>query len=55
MSREWSAQLLEDVLLLDSPHVIKSCVDLALRNAGFGRYLRPGKTSAIAHAERALS
>jgi len=55
VSREWSAQLLEDVLLLDSPHVIKSCVDLALRNAGFGRYLRPGKSSAIAHAERALS
>jgi len=55
VSREWSAQLLEDVLLLDSPHVIKSCVDLALRNAGFGRYLRPGKSSAIAHAEKALS
>lgn len=55
VSREWSAQLLEDVLLLDSPHVIKSCVDLALRNAGFGRYLRPGKTSAIAHAGKALS
>ena len=43
ISREWAVQLLEDVLLLDSPHVIKSCVDLALRSAGFGRYLRPGR------------
>ncbi|MDX1757546.1 MAG: phosphoenolpyruvate--protein phosphotransferase [Marinobacter sp.] len=48
LSREWAMQLLEDVLLLDSPHVIKSCVDLSLRNAGFGRYLRPGKTTAAA-------
>lgn len=55
ISREWAGQLLEDVLLLDSPHVIKSCVDLALRNAGFGRYLRPGKSGSVAHAERALS
>lgn len=45
ISREWAAQLLEDVLLLDSPHVIKSCVDLALRSAGFARYLRPSRTS----------
>ena len=48
-------QLLEDVLLLDSPHVIKSCVDLALRNAGFGRYLRPGKSTAMAVSEAAVS
>ncbi|MBC7193080.1 phosphoenolpyruvate--protein phosphotransferase [Marinobacter sp.] len=53
MSREWASQLLEDVLLLDSPHVIKSCVDLALRNAGFGRYLRPGRTSPTARADKA--
>ncbi len=45
ISQEWAAQLLEDVLLLDSPHVIKSCVELALRRAGFGRYLRPGKAA----------
>ena len=55
ISREWAVQLLEDVLLLDSPHVIKSCVDLALRNAGFGRYLRPGKSSAMAVSEAAVS
>jgi len=48
LSREWAAQLLEDVLLLDSPHVIKSCVDLSLRSAGFGRYLRPSKTTTAA-------
>ncbi len=55
VSREWAMQLLEDVLLLDSPHVIKSCVDLALRNAGFGRYLRPGRSTPAAFAEKALS
>ena len=55
VSREWAIQLLEDVLLLDSPHVIKSCVDLALRNAGFGRYLRPGKSTAMAVSEAAVS
>ncbi|MDX1635545.1 MAG: phosphoenolpyruvate--protein phosphotransferase [Marinobacter sp.] len=48
IGRDWAAQLLEDILLLDSPHVIKSCVDLALRSAGFGRYLRPGRSSADA-------
>ncbi|WP_091815459.1 phosphoenolpyruvate--protein phosphotransferase [Marinobacter mobilis] len=51
LSREWAMQLLEDVLLLDSPHVIKSCVDLSLRSAGFGRYLRPGKSSVTARPE----
>ena len=52
VSREWAAQLLEDVLLLDSPHVIKSCVDLALRNEGFGRYLRPARSSSAALAKK---
>lgn len=52
VSREWSVQLLEDVLLLDSPHVIKSCVDLALRNAGFGRYLRPSKSASVVRGEK---
>ena len=46
INREWAKSLLNDVLMLDSPHVIKSCVDLALKNAGFGRYLRPGRTIA---------
>ncbi|TBW55880.1 phosphoenolpyruvate--protein phosphotransferase [Marinobacter halodurans] len=40
----WARKLLDDVLDLDSPHVIRSCVDLALRDAGFGRYLRPGRS-----------
>ena len=50
VSKEWAVKLLKDVLLLDSPHVIKSCVDLALRNAGFGRYLRPSKPKTAALA-----
>ncbi|NWO08369.1 MAG: phosphoenolpyruvate--protein phosphotransferase [Alteromonadaceae bacterium] len=52
ISRAWAQQLLEDVLLLDSPHVIKSCVDLALRNEGFGRYLRPARSSSAALAKK---
>lgn len=52
ISYKWACDLLEDVLLLDSPHVIKSCVDLALRSAGFGRYLRPRRASS---AEEKLS
>ncbi|WP_097462326.1 phosphoenolpyruvate--protein phosphotransferase [Mangrovitalea sediminis] len=41
VSFDWAKALLDDVVRLDSPHVIKSSVDLALRQAGFGRYLRP--------------
>ncbi|QCF25062.1 phosphoenolpyruvate--protein phosphotransferase [Hydrocarboniclastica marina] len=37
----WARKLLEDVMFLDSPHVVKSCVELALKSEGFGRYLRP--------------
>jgi len=55
VSREWAVKLLKDVLLLDSPHVIKSCVELSLRNAGFGRYLRPGKSTSAALAGQAAS
>jgi len=55
IDREWAIRLLEDVLLLDSPHVIKSCVDLAIRNAGFGRYLRPVKSSPAALADQAAT
>jgi phosphotransferase system enzyme I (PtsP) len=51
VSLEWATNLLEDILLLDSPHVIKSCVDLALRNAGFGRYMRSGKSTGKTLAE----
>ncbi|MBS3804797.1 MAG: phosphoenolpyruvate--protein phosphotransferase [Oleiphilaceae bacterium] len=51
VSRAFADQLLEDTLLLDSPHVIKSCVDLALRSAGFGRYLRPGRASTSTYSK----
>lgn len=37
----WARRLLDDVMFLDSPHVVKSCVELALKSEGFGRYLRP--------------
>jgi len=40
-SLTWAEELLESVLKLDSPQVIKSTLDLALKEAGFSRYLRP--------------
>jgi phosphotransferase system enzyme I (PtsP) len=39
----WAKQLLENVLMLDSPYVIQSTLNLALKEAGFTRYLRPAK------------
>lgn len=44
----WAQDLLEEVMSQDSPHVVKSCIDLALRRAGFGRYLRPERTAGAA-------
>lgn len=38
-------QLLAEVLTMDSPHVIRSCVELRLRKAGFGRYIRPERNA----------
>ena len=36
--------LLAEVLTQDSPHVIRSCVELALRKAGVGRFIRPERS-----------
>ena len=47
--------LLSDVLTMDSPHVIRSCVELGLRRAGFGRYVRPERSGAPVRAERSRS
>jgi len=44
---EWAQALLSEVMTLDSPHVVKSCIDLALRRAGFGRYLRPERSAGV--------
>ncbi|OEY66611.1 phosphoenolpyruvate--protein phosphotransferase [Marinobacter sp. X15-166B] len=55
VTRDWARGVLADVLLLDSPHVVKSCIDLSLRQAGFGRYLRPGKASMAALSEAVAS
>ena len=40
---KWARDLLASVLLLDSPYIIQSTLNLALKEAGFGRYLRPSK------------
>ncbi len=41
----WAKQLLEQVLMLDSPYIVRSTLDLALKDAGFNRYLRPSRAS----------
>jgi len=40
---KWAEDLLGSVLSLDSPFIIQSTLNLALKDAGFGRYLRPSK------------
>jgi phosphotransferase system enzyme I (PtsP) len=39
----WAKKLLDSVLELDSPYIIQSTLNLALKDAGFTRYLRPVK------------
>lgn len=39
----WAQSLLENVLQLDSPYIVQSTLNLALKEAGFSRYLRPVK------------
>ncbi|KZZ11354.1 phosphoenolpyruvate--protein phosphotransferase, partial [Oleiphilus sp. HI0078] len=39
----WAKDLLDSVLALDSPYIIQSTLNLALKEAGFSRYLRPSK------------
>lgn len=43
VSLEWAEDLLQSVLALDSPFIVQSTLSLALKEAGFGGYLRPGK------------
>ncbi|WP_250656627.1 phosphoenolpyruvate--protein phosphotransferase [Alkalimarinus coralli] len=40
---EWARELLSKVLYLDSPHVVKSTLDLALNEKGFGKFVRSGR------------
>ena len=39
----WAKRLLASVLELDSPYIIQSTLNLALKEAGFSHYLRPSK------------
>ncbi len=43
VNMSWAKELLDRVLQLDSPYIIQSTLNLALKEAGFGRYLRPSK------------
>lgn len=43
VSATWAKDLLDSVLQLDSPFIIQSTINLALKNAGFGHFLRPSK------------
>lgn len=44
--------LLAEALTLDSPHVVRSCVELALRRSGLGRYVRPERSGAPIASEQ---
>ncbi|MCP5162614.1 MAG: phosphoenolpyruvate--protein phosphotransferase [Hahellaceae bacterium] len=39
----WAKDLLKQVMSLDSPTVVKSTLELALKKAGFGQFMRPGR------------
>jgi len=41
VSREWAEALVQSVIGLDSPQIIRSSIDLALREVGLGQYLKP--------------
>ncbi|MFT7371621.1 MAG: phosphotransferase system enzyme I (PtsP) [Oleiphilaceae bacterium] len=43
ISLKWAEDLLASVLTLDSPFIVQSTLNLALKGAGFGGYLRPSK------------
>jgi phosphotransferase system enzyme I (PtsP) len=44
VSMEWASNLLNKVIELDSPQVIKSTLDLAFKEADLTKYLRPGRS-----------
>jgi phosphotransferase system, enzyme I, PtsP len=41
----WAKELLDKVIKLDSPYIVRSTLELALKEAGFSRYLRPSRVS----------
>lgn len=43
IDHSWAEGLLKTVLNLDSPYIVRSTLELALKRAGFGRYLRPSR------------
>ncbi|MCP5208724.1 MAG: phosphoenolpyruvate--protein phosphotransferase [Hahellaceae bacterium] len=45
VSMEWASNLLNKVIELDSPQVIKSTLDLAFKEADLTKYLRPGRSA----------
>ncbi|MCG8614195.1 MAG: phosphoenolpyruvate--protein phosphotransferase [Pseudomonadales bacterium] len=45
ISLAWARDLWEEVSRLDSPQVIKSTLDLALKDAGLAKFMRPERTA----------
>lgn len=45
MSMTWAKELLDSVMKLDSPFLVQSTLTLALKEAGFGRFMRPSKVA----------
>lgn len=47
VSLEWAQNLLKEVLLLDSPYIVESTLNLALKEAGFERFLRRSRVAEV--------
>jgi phosphotransferase system enzyme I (PtsP) len=47
ISLEWAQDLLKEVLALDSPYIVQSALNLALKEAGFERYLRRSRVADV--------
>jgi len=47
VSLEWAQALLKEVLQLDSPYIVQSTLNLALKEAGFERFLRRSRVADV--------
>ncbi|WP_304440263.1 putative PEP-binding protein, partial [Oleiphilus sp. HI0067] len=47
VSLEWAQDLLKEVLMLDSSYIVESTLTLALKEAGFDRFLRRSRLAEV--------
>lgn len=51
VSMQWAQDLLQEVLRLDSPYIVQSTLTLALKEAGFEKYLRRSRIADAKHIQ----